>query len=678
MYGSAIHIEDRGENQNLGLTVRDRTGKLLKADTDYDCLLNGKKTATIAAKNVGKYTVKIVFKGNYSGSKDLSFTILPKQTSLSKLTAARKAFKAVWKKQKTQVTGYEICYSTNKSFKKKTTKTVTIKSYKTVSRTIWKLKAKTKYFVKIRTYKNVKADRNTVKLYSKWSAVKSINTKIKMKIKTRTKQTTENWNSLLKRYSADILFFGITIFIPLFMENGYLNLTQAKAHALYLTALLAVMVFIISLFFTGKGRHPISSATKEATMGKIPRFCGLDFILLGFGAALSVSALFSQHTADAFWGNAGWYVGTLTMLALILIYFIVSRYYMPRVNEWLFVLTANLVIFLLTMLHSMGIDILGLHANIVPKQFYLYVSTVGNVNWLSGYLCIILPAFFVFFMLSTERASVILYGIALILGIINLLLCASESVFAGIWTCTFFTLPFICKESRRIQRLGALLLAFGMCSLWIGLFPSFAAKRNTFNGLFSVILDWKTALIICLLGCLCCFVLPIFWKKMSGQMCRRMVIFLEIAMLLSFLALLYNFFNSYDVSWGNYRGKIWNASMDLFQNFGFKDKLIGVGPELLGYYYNGLTSYSLIVLTAHNELLQWLLTTGVLGAGLWCSVFLWLAISYFRSRCWEQGAIAFFLPLAAYLGQAMVNSPNAMNIALFYLFLALYQNKITK
>lgn len=497
-------------------------------------------------------------------------------------------------------------------------------------------------------------------------------------MKTKTKQTTENWNNALKKVSVGILFFGITIFIPLFMEQGYLNLTQAKAHALYMTALPAAMVFIISWFCTKENSQPIDSSAAEAAANKASKFCGLDFILLGFGLALSVSALFSQHITDAFWGTAGWNVGTLTMLTLIMTYFIVSRYYKLQANAWLFVLIANIVIFLLTMIHSMGIDILRLHADIDPKQFYLYVSTVGNVNWLSGYLCIILPAFFVFFMLSTERISMILYGIALILGIINVLLCASESVFIGIWSCTFFALPFVCKESKRIKRLGALILAFGICSLWIGLFPSFAAKRHTVNGLFSVILDWKAALIICTLGCLCCFVLPLLWKNMSEQMCRRIVIFLEIAMFFSLLALLYSFFTSYNDSWGNYRGKIWNASMDLFQSFGLKDKLIGVGPELLGYYYDGLTSYSLIVLTAHNELLQWLLTTGILGAVLWCSVFLWLVISYFRSHCWEQGGIAFFLPLVAYLGQSMVNSPNAMNIALFYLFLALYRNTICR
>lgn len=483
-------------------------------------------------------------------------------------------------------------------------------------------------------------------------------------MKTKTNQKIESWNSVLKRYSADILFFGISIFIPLFMENGYLNLTQAKAHALYLTVLLSVIISGIAIVCTGKDKN-------ETTISR--KINGLDYLLVGFAIILIFSSLFSQNIPEAFWGTAGWSVGTVTMLCLTAAYFIISRYYKEPVNAWFFVLIANMVIFLLTILNSMGIDISGIHADIDPKQFYLYVSTVGNVNWLSGYLCIILPAFFVFFMLSTQRISAILYGAVLIPGIINVLLCASESIFAGIWVCTFFALPFVLKEAGRIQKLGTLLLSFGLSSMLIGLLPVFTEKRKLMTGLFSILMDFRISLIICILGCLCCFALPVLWKKMSQQTIQKITVVFEIMMFVSLFVLIYVFGKSYDARWGNYRGKIWNASIELFQNFGFKDKLIGVGPELLGNYYDGLTSHSLIVLTAHNELLQWLLTTGILGAVLWAALFLWLIISYVRSRCWEHGEIAFFLPLMAYLGQSMINSPNAMNISLFYLFLALYR-----
>ncbi|MDD7403880.1 MAG: hypothetical protein SO170_09005 [Butyribacter sp.] len=123
-------------------------------------------------KNVGKYTVRISFKGNYAGTKSLTFAINPPKVSLVKLTAGKKGFTAKWAKKKTQTSGYELQYSTSKTFKKGN-KTVRIASNKTTSKKIKKLKAKKTYYVRIRTYKTVKG----AKLFSVWSAKKKIKTK---------------------------------------------------------------------------------------------------------------------------------------------------------------------------------------------------------------------------------------------------------------------------------------------------------------------------------------------------------------------------------------------------------------------------------------------------------------------------------------------------------------------
>ena len=62
--------------------------------------------------------MKITFKGSkYSGSKTLSYTINPKSTKLSKVSAKKKGFEAKWKKQSTQTKGYQIQYSTDSKFK---------------------------------------------------------------------------------------------------------------------------------------------------------------------------------------------------------------------------------------------------------------------------------------------------------------------------------------------------------------------------------------------------------------------------------------------------------------------------------------------------------------------------------------------------------------------------------
>ena len=127
-------------------------------------------------KNVGTYTVKVTFKGDYKGTFTKTFNINPKGTSLSKVKAARKSFSATWKKQSKQTSGYQLQYSTNKKFAK-SVKTSTISKNTTVKKTVKKLSTKKTYYVRVRTYKNVKAGKKTVKLYSGWSKVKAVKTK---------------------------------------------------------------------------------------------------------------------------------------------------------------------------------------------------------------------------------------------------------------------------------------------------------------------------------------------------------------------------------------------------------------------------------------------------------------------------------------------------------------------
>ena len=159
-----------GKEQKPSVTVKDTKGNTLKKNTDY------KITYSEDSKNPGKYTVTIKFKGNYTGTKKLTYTIKPKTVSGVKVSAKSKGFKVTWK-QGTKITGYQIQYSTSKKFEDKKTETKTITSSKTTSKTISKLKAKKKYYVRVRAYKTVKIDGKNVKVYSSWSDVKTVTTK---------------------------------------------------------------------------------------------------------------------------------------------------------------------------------------------------------------------------------------------------------------------------------------------------------------------------------------------------------------------------------------------------------------------------------------------------------------------------------------------------------------------
>ena len=137
----------------------------LKAGKDYKITYKNNKS-------VGTATMTIIGMGRYGGQISKTFVINPKGTSLASLTPASKKITVKWKKQATQTTGYQIQYSTDKSFKKGV-KSVNKKGASAVSTVISGLTSNKTYYIRIRTYKTVGGKT----YYSTWSGVKSAKAK---------------------------------------------------------------------------------------------------------------------------------------------------------------------------------------------------------------------------------------------------------------------------------------------------------------------------------------------------------------------------------------------------------------------------------------------------------------------------------------------------------------------
>lgn len=124
-------------------------------------------------KYVGTATMKVKFKGDYyAGTKTLHFTIVPKGTQIAGIASREAAFFMRWNKQATQTTGYQIQYSTSKTFATGN-KTTAVKNPATVTKKITGLKSGKTYYVRIRTFKTVDGKN----YFSGWSAVKTVKTK---------------------------------------------------------------------------------------------------------------------------------------------------------------------------------------------------------------------------------------------------------------------------------------------------------------------------------------------------------------------------------------------------------------------------------------------------------------------------------------------------------------------
>lgn len=169
-YVSVIQLSQNSYNYSgkvkcPSVTVKDRLGNRLNASIKY----SNKKS-----KKIGSYTVTVTIStAYYDVSNVLTYTIGPKtQAKISNLSSVKKGFKIKIKKISKDCSGYQLQYSTSKSFNKDV-KTINLKGNSYTSKTVGKLKSGKKYYVRVRAYKTVKGK----KCYGTFTKAKAVKTK---------------------------------------------------------------------------------------------------------------------------------------------------------------------------------------------------------------------------------------------------------------------------------------------------------------------------------------------------------------------------------------------------------------------------------------------------------------------------------------------------------------------
>ena len=157
----ASSVSFTGSNITPSVTVK-VAGRTLTSGTDYTVSYSNNK-------NVGKATVKITGKGNYSGSLSAKFDIVPAKQQIQKLETKYKGFYIDWA-QKGSATGYDVEYSVNANMSGAVSKHLTASKPDTL--TVSGLAGNKTYYVRVRSYTNV----NGKVYYGAWSDIKSIKT----------------------------------------------------------------------------------------------------------------------------------------------------------------------------------------------------------------------------------------------------------------------------------------------------------------------------------------------------------------------------------------------------------------------------------------------------------------------------------------------------------------------
>lgn len=105
---STDKCEYNGKVRNSSVIVKDNNGKKLVKGRDYLVNIPGGR------KNIGSYTYKIVFTGNYKGTVKKTFTISPARTKITTIANKKAGIRIKWKASSSaNATGYIVYRSIN-------------------------------------------------------------------------------------------------------------------------------------------------------------------------------------------------------------------------------------------------------------------------------------------------------------------------------------------------------------------------------------------------------------------------------------------------------------------------------------------------------------------------------------------------------------------------------------
>ena len=459
--------------------------------------------------------------------------------------------------------------------------------------------------------------------------------------------------------------------VPLYVEDHYFNILQAKGHAFSAGCILGTALLVI---------YSLATRDRSKSHAKDPKLTITDAGFIVLGATALISCLLSGDFMTAFLGEKGWGVGGLALAGSALIYLLLSRSISLKHNIWLVVIAVNCFIFSIGILHSAGTDALGLHGNIIPDQFYWYISTIGNINWYSGYLCLIMPMLAIFFVEAEDRSSQIIYLIVLALGEVNMVFSGSDSLYLGIGFCAFWGIPYMLSGRGKAIRTFIIAFIYGLSLMMADLLPAFGPKQSSLTGISLAFTRPAAYISIMVISAAGILLFSAVKDEAFRSVSKTLTLVLELALAATAIVFLIRAFGEYDVHWGHNRGRTWNYSMEIFAGLPLIQKIFGVGPEMLGSYYSELSEqFARPVLAAHSEPLQILLTTGISGLIGWLAIWTGTIKKYFELKIWKSGELAFFLPAAAYLGQSLVNSATATNVGVLIIILSLfnYRTKIS-
>ncbi len=500
----------------------------------------------------------------------------------------------------------------------------------------------------------------------------------------------------IRQYISLLYVILIILVMPFYFEDGYFNLTFAKVRFLWVTGGILLFAAFLSyifekIYYKVTDFHTadvVENCKSFSAKIKDIKFSILDIAMVLFLCSVVFSGLVSKTPKEAFWGSRGWYMGIFTIAILVSMYFVVSRNFEYHKYLGIIIVVSSVILYVMGILNSFHVDVFGLHQRIT-NDFYDYISTIGNVNWYVGYLSMIVPMGCIAFLGMKKLPARLLMLIFIDLGFYNVIICRSNGIILGLAAAFFIITLYVILQGELWKDYLILILNFGIVLGIVSfIYKFYTGAYVKIDNIFMYIVE-NHLWIICG-GVLLILAIPFCAKKTRKNLEENHVlsnklesnkknrtysafIFSIFSAMTGLSVLLYQI-SIFSEKWGTKRGALWIYTCELFAEFPWTYKLFGCGCDCFGVEFIS-ENYNYLhqrYLNAHNEFLQYLITTGIFGLISFSLIWIAVGIMFIYKKSKSRTDWILFTGIMGYLGQSIVNNPQAYNYAVLFLLLAFF------
>lgn len=492
-----------------------------------------------------------------------------------------------------------------------------------------------------------------------------------------------------------IAFFVV---MPLYTVDGYSSIASNKylyfMQACKITAIVAGVALLIRLCLWGFTREEIFAYKKVMWLDIFMAAFGLLSLLSHLTSDFRTNTMETYYLNDWFYegslyGTRGWFMGLLTYLCFLMLYFILSRCLIY--NKIAYIPAVATVVFICQwgVLNRYGIGIFGIEAEDT------FLATIGNINWFCGFTSVLVPLLWGLYMGCNRKAFRYIYMAGMLITFEMIVLNSSDSGYFSLLVTMAVLFAYSMVSKERMQRFLEIVMTFlAACASvkvtdLLGGRTEEAGHMEFFLGLPALIALVVVAVIYVLIT------LKVKeWHVTTMKKVRKIYgIVLGALVLIFVLLIIINtktdgalpliggssifLFNS---EWGSLRGATWSLGVKTFLHLDFWHKLVGSGPDT--FFYEMITFDDLTtewsdcfgnarLTNAHNEIITLLVNIGILGTAAFIGILVTAVKSSFSAAKEHPEYVGFGLCVISYIANDMFSFEQITNTPFLFLVLGL-------